>query len=372
MYIYFGIIAYQIILIALLKKNKLKSNFLTATIPFICMFVLAAFRSRSVGNDSGNYLDLFNLIRSGANLEVWSERYEWGYLLFNKIVGNLFSNQYAIFFISALFIYLISWVVIKKLSYERWLSVFLFITLGLYSNSVNVIRLTMAYVICLYAYNELEKKKYLEVIILVIFAMLFHTSAIVFLAALPCNRLHMKKRFLFIWGGITVVLFMLFNTILANILNYKTSYNTYVTSGTYFNSGYLAIGLNIGVWILILLVVYILYRNGNFDLEDGSHYDGAYIGTTKYWEKICIYGLIMISLYVCGLKMNLMDRVAGYFKCLMIIFIPNAMEEIKNKRTRGLVKVALVIFMIIFFAIPLIFRPEWTGIYPYSFWFDDN
>lgn len=372
MYIYFGIIAYQIILISLLKKYNLKSNFLTATVPFICMFVLAAFRSRSVGNDSGNYLDLFNQIRNGANLEVWSERYEWGYLLFNKIVGCFFSNQYAIFFTSALFIYLISWVVIKRLSYECWLSVFLFITLGLFSNSVNVIRLTMAYVICLFAYIELEKKKYMKFIIFVIFATLFHTSAIVFIVALPCNRLRMKKRFLFIWSVITGMLFILFNTILANVLKYKNSYNTYITSGTYFDSGYLAIGLNIGVWILVLLTVYVIYRNGDFELEKSSCFGGIYIGTTKYWEKLCIYGLIMISLYICGLKINLMDRVAGYFRCLMIILIPNAMMEIKNKRTRGLAKVAFILLMIMFFVIPLLFRPEWTGIDSYSFWFDNN
>ena len=367
MYIYFVLIAYQLLLTALLKRQGLKSDFLTAVVPFIGMFILAAFRSTSVGNDSKNYLDLFNLIRNGADLEVWSERYEWGYLLFNKILGLFFSNQYAIFFVSALFIYFISWRVIKKLSYKHWLSVFLFLTLGLYSNSVNVIRLTMAYVVCLVAYNELEKKKYLKVIILVIFATLFHTSAIVFIVVLLCNKLNMKKRLLFLWGGATVILFLLFNNILASVLNYRETYNTYVTNDIYFNSGYLATGLNIVFWVLILLVIYILYRNGNFRSEAD-----ICIEETTYWEKICIYGLIMISLYIFGFKMNLMDRVAGYFRCLMIIFIPNAMTEIENKRTRGIVEGSLVLLMVMFFVIPLIFRPEWTGIYPYSFWFDVN
>ena len=367
MFIYLGLIAYQLIMIFILKTQRYKSDFLIATVPFICIFILTAFRSANVGNDSENYLELFSLIRMGANLEALSERYEWGYLLFNKIVGHFFSNQYAIFFTTALFIYLISWIVIKKLSYKRWLSVFLFITLGLYSNSVNVIRLAMAYVVCLAAYSELEKNNYLKFIILVIFASLFHISAIVFLIALPCNKLHMKKRLFCVWAVITVIIYLLFNKILSIILNYRATYNTYVVNDIYFDSGYLATTLNICFWLFILVVVYILYRNRCFSLEEHM-----YIGKTKYLEKICIYGLIMISIYICGFKMNLMDRVAGYFRCLMIIFIPNALKEIENKRIQMLVEFCLVLIMLIFFVIPLIFRPEWTGIHTYSFWFDNN
>ena len=44
-----------------------------------------------------------------------------------------------------------------------------------------------------------------------------------------------------------------------------------------------------------------------------------------------------------------MDRVAGYFRCVMIILLPNTLEEIMNEKDKQLFELFLVIIMLVFF-----------------------
>lgn len=363
MYVYLGLILFQLFWVISFRYNHRKSELLESKIPYFLMFFLAAFRLETVGNDSDNYLYLFNYIKDGGSIQVWSTRYEWGYLIFNKYIAEFWKNQYAIFVMSSLVIYLLFWHIIKRYSKMYWMSVFLFLTLGLYSNSVNVIRLAMAYSICMLAYGMLQQNKYIAFIGLVILATLFHSTAAVFIFVLPLDRMKMSKQIFIVWVVISGLVYTLFSGLLDQVITIKTSYNTYVENGEYFNSGYLATFLNASFWILIIIVVYALYRNNSFvsRIEKGK---------VAAWEKIILFGLILITCYLLGIKLNLMDRVAGYYRCLMILFIPNAIQEIESKKRRNLVIFGLVILMILFFLIPLIYRPNWTNIYPYSFWVD--
>lgn len=368
MYIYVVLVVFQLFWVFIMKCNKLRGKWLVSVVPFLTMFFLAAFRSENVGNDSSYYLHLFEQIQQGADIAYWSDRFEWGYLIFNKFIAVCFSNKYAIFIASSIVIYSIIGIVIKNESYSKWMSVFLFLTIGLYSNSVNVIRLTMAYSICLLAYQKLSQNKKLQFILLVILATLFHLSAAAFITVFFVNKIHINKKNIVLWGGATIFLFVLFNSILDIVLSYRTSYNTYVKNGKYFGSGYLALFLNIVLWVIFVLAIYVLYRNGKLVYPNTVDHKFKNI-KTMYWEKVCLFALMMITVYICGFKLNLMDRVAGYFRCAMIILIPNALGEIKLENTKKCMELYVVLLMLLFFFSQLILRPEWTGIYPYHFSF---
>ena len=348
MYIYIGLVIFQLFWVLILKYRNLRGEFFDSVIPFFTMFLLAAFRSENVGNDSKNYLTLFEQIQHGANINIWNDRFEKGYLLFNKYLGSFFTNQYVIFIFSALVIYGISWWVIRNTSCSKWLSVFLFLTIGLYSNSINVIRLAMAYSFCLLAYYMLIERRMIRCLLLVILAFFFHSSAAAFVFVVIIDRIHINKKSVFYWGVATGILFVLFNTILERVLDYRGSYSSYVEKGTYFGSGYLAISMNIILWVIIVGMIYILYRNGK--LKEPEYTEKRLFKVkTLYWEKVCIFSMVMISAYICGFKLNLMDRVAGYFRCVMIILLPNTLEEIMNEKDKQLFELFLVIIMLVFF-----------------------
>src|SRR5690625_2272592 len=176
----------------LYKFLRIKNERNLLIVLFIQLYLILAFRNPSVGIDSIPYINIFERTKRHSFFDFSFSRHEPGYLFFNKMLGFIDSHQ--IFIAIMAFIPLIMiFRFISKESKIIWLSIFLFITLGFYTNTFNWMRqiIAMALVATSYSYLKNENKK--GFFIYVFLATLFHVSAIAFLIVYFVRKIKDRK-----------------------------------------------------------------------------------------------------------------------------------------------------------------------------------
>lgn len=156
------------------------------------MFALIAFRSASIGPDTGVYRWMFtHIIDKGWSVLQSGERVEIGFLVFEKIV-SLFTKDEFVYQIICAFIYFISVVEFacnfKGVEFDF---LYLYGTLGVYKFMFTGVRQCLAMCICLWSFKFIEKRKFIGFIALLALAFTFHKSAILFL---PAYFLYNRKK----------------------------------------------------------------------------------------------------------------------------------------------------------------------------------
>ncbi len=157
------------------SKNK---KYYFEILVLLCTMV-SAFRFQ-VGQDYQHVTDVYNWIANGYDVYV-----EFGYKLMNEIILFIpFFNEKILYIITSFFIIIMFGIFIKRtVSKEYWLlSLFLFITTGIYFASMNLVRQYMAIAICLLAILKLDRAKNIQFVILTFIAITFHTSALIMFA----------------------------------------------------------------------------------------------------------------------------------------------------------------------------------------------
>ncbi|GHU81644.1 hypothetical protein AGMMS50284_1960 [Clostridia bacterium] len=157
---------------------------------FACIFLLffAAFRANTVGADTNQYLWVFNWMKrtpfsrvpTATSHNWYSTGQELMYKYYNKVLTYFFSNQQTITISNSILLITGLYLLIKKQSTDKWLSVFLYFTLGMYQLALNLTPSSIASLFCLAAIPFAVKKKPVQYFIIVAAAFAFHNSAIAF------------------------------------------------------------------------------------------------------------------------------------------------------------------------------------------------
>lgn len=131
---------------------------------FTVLFLFAAFRGLTVGIDTLNYVEKFELIRSHSFLDIltslYTERIEFGYALLNKLVSLIIPSSRAVIILSAGLICAGMAHAILRYTDEDITPVMLFVCSGLYLASFNVTRQVLACVLLFNAWGALTEKRY--------------------------------------------------------------------------------------------------------------------------------------------------------------------------------------------------------------------
>lgn len=320
----------------------------------VLMF-LAAFRASSVGNDTEEYLRIFEeTISSG----IYESRYEIGYLWFNKLLGYISLDSQIVLIASSIFIFYSFGRFIWKYSHMPWLSLFLFFTYGFFSSSVNIVRQSLAMAILLFSYDYLLQGKNFKFVLSVLFASLFHTTAFLFISCYICRKLHITLKLVIIFVGMSILLSCLFSVLLDSLFEVLTEYEHY-KDGKYSGETRLASILYIAISSLIFVFSWCILKQKKLQIKFSN------------FQFLCnncmlITVLIAVACYIVSLKLNLLDRIAIYFNMISIVLWPNAICRLTN-RNRILFISCTVLFFFVYSAIIITYRPEWNSLYPYSF-----
>lgn len=355
MVLYFGVLAIMLLIKIVCEHFNHKTDKAYGLIMMGIYGMISAIRASYVGNDTQNYLSIFNEVNSGVDTSGWYNRFEVGFVLLNKFCAFLFDNSQCILIIAAIIIYIGFSFLVVKYSQDHWLSVFLFITLGYFGSTMNAIRLCMAYSIVILAYDRLVNNNIKAFIVFVLMAMLFHKTAIVFIvcAIIPYVK---DFRFMFkIWLVSTAFMYVCTPLIVKLMIKMFPIYEYYVDN--YMTNG-ISVGvlLYIFVWSMILCAGLYIQKNCGKEISKNL----------KYLNYLM---MLTISVFALSMHFTLLDRMAQYFGLFSIIYVPNCINMIENKQMQYILKCAVIICFLVYFVGIQLLRPEWNRIATYGvFW----
>lgn len=321
-------------------------NFLFISLILLFWF-LTAFRGDSIGNDTVNYLGYYKQIaKSGINTKL---QIELGYQYFCLLLSKINPNPYFLLIVSATICYGVCGICIYKKSDNILYSTLLLFCVA-FSFFTNAIRQSIAMVIVLVAYLKIKDGKKVLPIVLILFASLFHKSALLTLLWFVYKYIPKKPNAVITFALIIIILAItgILNSLLTRVLKEYQSY---------FYSDYAGTGwLGTAYYVLRALVFYLFIYIANKKEEKTNSLE--------------IANTIFLLITVClGFSVNLFNRASLYFLLITVIDIPNAFNS-GRIRNRGIWMFIMGIIMLAYFMVTLIMRPEWNNLYPYKFFWD--
>jgi hypothetical protein len=341
-------------------KNVKKTTVLK--ISFLVLWVLATFRGIGIGNDTISYYDLFKRISITQNFQYMTWRYEIGYLWLNKVISAVTSDFTVFLGIINTFIYCVYYQFIKRYSSNYIMSVFLFFTLGIWGNTVNIIRLELAISVAIIGFMIKDcknTKKFLGLGISII-SVLFQRISVVYILGQVVPK-KMSKRF-YVYSGvialISIIILPKLMDLVGKVIPYFSEF--YLSAGSSYSLGEIKIAA-----VINMLMAFVVFLFGFLG------YSKRISCTDEDSDMALQINMVYLSFLILlvSLRFNLLDRCSYFFWTFSIVMIPNAFEYIKSKSNRRSYKFMIIAFCILYFVITNVYRPEWNSIYPYEFIF---
>ncbi|MBP3819002.1 MAG: EpsG family protein [Butyrivibrio sp.] len=178
---------------------KVKKSKIGMVLIFFPMFLVSALRTNSVGADTRGYFSIFREIASSDFKDLLNDSHELGYVIFNKIISFISSDEQILLIVSSAVIISGIGMFFYKYSDSPFMSAFLYIGLGSYTYMLTPIRQAMAVPFLLWGMYYLWMNRRMKSYILILCATAFHyTSAlfIIFPLFFPYSK---KKTLIFIF-----------------------------------------------------------------------------------------------------------------------------------------------------------------------------
>lgn len=323
----------------------------------ILLILISGLRKYTVGIDSEQYYFSYKMIGELSWENLINTRYEYGYALFCRILNLISNNSQILFFISSI----INIVAISKLIYKystnATLSFFIYVALGIFFSSMNVLRQTLALSIVLFGIDFLLKNKKKIFVIFVIIAAQFHSTAYVALLLLiPAYMKFTDKKLLVIFI-ISVISFLLGKTIFAFLSNYIEQYQTYDATNFAFEN-YFATGIYM-IQALIFLIFGRMAMKKNLNNENNSDY--------KLYNLLIFATCFYFSFEMIAIRANIMERLSQYFSVFSVVLIPASIKNLNIITNKKIYSILFVSLLFLENMAILCFRPYWYGVSPYKF-----
>lgn len=329
-----------ILIVVLLYFSRLNENKTVKELFFsisILMLTLVAGFRWNVGTDFLMYNDLFYTFR---NHIVFSNKLEPMFMLFCYIPGKFFSTSFMTFTLIAFFIYYLVGVTCKKNCKYYDISLLLFLCLGMYFSSLNIVRQWMSIAVLLKLYSILDEKFGIKHVLLVTLSFMCHYTSIFSIPIIVICKKITKEKTRIILLVVFIALKFSINNLTSIILNlisnitFFEKYFKYFSKPNYMNASFL--------WPVILLIIYISYL---FLLRNKMTFiDKCENRKINVWLNILVFAF---GFQLLGMNIDLMERMSHYFYPIIILLIPKICEHVKNKNNRKIVFAAILIFSVI-------------------------
>lgn len=319
---------------------------------YVYLLAFAVFRSEVVGNDTLAYIDIFKSVAASKDFPEYSNRYEYGYLIYNKLCSLISKNPQTVIIITGIITTTCYIIFINRYSKSIAISLLLFIFLRFYDDTLNVLRQCLAMCVIFYSFKYLSNRNFLKFCICIILAYLFHKTSIVFITAWWITSMKLNKRNILIFSIVAIVLSVQFGLVFQEALAIFETYS-YYADGIYFGDTRFATIINLIIQSLLFAIAYTIY---NINESRVSRND----------EIMLMLWLTGICILIVSTQFNLFDRIATYFNVFSIIALPNMLVKIKNRSNRVIIETSILILLLSYYVVILEYRPLWNRIFPYE------
>ena len=298
-------------------------------LPLVTLVLFFSVRSNQVGTDTQVYTYNFD-----NSLDVkyfdFKENVELGYQLLEYSILQFTDNYFWLFFISGLVVVYLYLKVIRKYSVNYLLSVFLFITLGIYTFFFNGLRQGIAMAIFTFALPYLLERKIILYILVCLFASLFHITALFMIPFYFLVNLRIKPiyKILITFLG-SLLLSRLLVTYIASTNDRYESYTEVSES-----SGGILILL---FYFLILLFIYFIANI--YKVRD-----------EQFKKLFTFYGVglvFVIPLALLGTNPSGPQRLLYYFTWTLVLILPIIFNKINNTYVTSIAITFFIIYFIL-------------------------
>lgn len=322
------------------REGKLKRKYFnTKKYLIICcaeLIVLAGIRGYTVGADTETYLMAVDYYSSMSSSELISAKlvypfdFEIGYFLLTKLCVFLGIGKTGFLFVVALIIYIPVFHTIKKHSHMPYVSILTYFAFGLFSFSLGILRQMIAVSILLLGWDFVVERRMARYILLVLFAMTFHTTAAIGIFLYFLYEINWK-RVLLVLIPLETVLVFLGRRIVILAISIFPKYAGFI-GGVQDVQG--------GSYLMLILLNAVLYMSVLFHGNRNNEADDM-----TYCALI-----LSICLQCLGYAMGIFGRIVSYYSIYLIIAIPSLIHNIRNKigyKWRGCVSLGAIICLFI-------------------------
>ncbi|MEX9823098.1 EpsG family protein [Raoultella planticola] len=326
----------------LIENNTINRR--SILVPLLILVTLASIRYYGVGTDAEMYTRYFRFPFNSYTFQ-FDPDVESGYQYIVYLIRTLYSDDYALYFLFMAMICVFPVLyTLKKHSYDYPLSVYIYITFGLYFALYNQVRQGIAMGICFFATKYLLRKEIIKYGLLVLIASQFHITALVMLGMyFICHfklRIEYKVLIISLAGAILAPL------LIAHMALKNSRYEHYTEEATGGSHGLLTVGL------YVLMAVF-FYFFGRKLRESNSDY--------KIYECMYICGVAaLLPVAMLGTDPAGPQRIVQYFLYYIMLIFPMIFERINKKW----IYILFLIMALVYFL--LMIASNIAGVYPYQ------
>lgn len=360
MILIFGIIAIAFILHP--KASKDKNAFLW--IVFFALTLVSGFRDYSVGNDTEEYVSMFDNIDLGISD---SSRFETGFRDFLFLV-HAFSHNPTVFLLVTSILYIGPvFIFVYRYSEDPLLSVLLYIVLKHFFFGMTGIRQALATSFVLLSFffllRERSARNYCLGFLMLLLAISFHNLS--YVAIIPFALWVVPRKiivdkitpsFVIKYSiALSVAAYIMYSLIMS-ISGYLFPKYSYYFEGEYSDSNYSACLFKLLIQFAYLVVgVYYMNRNRKSAITD----------VDRLSLVMVMFSIIVGTLAV---RMECWSRLTGLFSIYTALtWAPSFTQSIRNTTDRITLKISIFLLSFAYMIVTFIYRPEWDGVVPYAF-----
>lgn len=311
----------------------------------IMLTLVSGLRSYTVGVDTLQYWN--------AYLTAWADHswYESGFLWLLRALNSISENpQLLLFFTSVVMTGCVGYA-ICRFNCNPIIAFFLYITLLTYATFMNLMRQGLAAAILVAALPWLASGKRLRFVFAVLISSLFHSTAIVMLALVPLTLIKPSRRIVLGYGAGAIALAISPDFIWSFIEGNFDKYSTYSASA-WSGGNTLAAPLMTIMDILLLAIAHVF----------GGCPEGA-----EEEERVLFHGtMLQISFQFLACFINIFQRLTTYTSIFLVLYTAQRFLRVDTK-LKFLVMYFIFGVTTVFFFVIMIYRPEWHGVVPFSF-----
>lgn len=305
------------------KKRIYISDVFIASI----LVIVAGIRC-NCGSDYYNYYIQYTHIQNwySSIWEVMHAQLQSGYQDLCYLTSTLFGGEFTIFFVIEICVAfpIILWA--RKRGNYPVESISLWILLGYYALSLNILKQIMAMVLVIYALDAISIKKYFKFTLLAIMACLFHLSAIfaVFAILVVDKIKYTKNLFCYLLLG-SLALVALFEWVMRLATRFvPAKYVSYIRLALG-ESGAIDTKLRLGGILVSIMYIYLLYMI----CESKVNFD-------QYQIKMIKVMILAIPFLCFGIRYYLINRVSYYMVQFVVLLLPEYLHSLSKKKRRNI------------------------------------
>ncbi|MFC6348355.1 EpsG family protein [Vagococcus carniphilus] len=361
-YLFFCLILLFVMLIIKSVLKKKNSGLITG---FTVLVIISAIRVNT-GSDYFNYYSMYNnSIRYYNSVsDIFRSGFQQGYMVLSYLVKQTFENEFFIFFVCAVIINSLIFYIISKYSPYPLLSVSLYLFMGYFLISLNILKQSLAMSVMFLAVIFFLKKRYLLFTILCLISTYFHITALVFVAILLIAkftkvRLSLNVLYLSVFFSFLVLPFSNVVFKLAANISIFSKYQMYLESPL--DRGDMRFIVNVLFFVIIhTIILHIIIKN----IQNGK----IKINNFEYiLLKVMIIGLM---LSIVSLRLYYINRISYYCFQLLILLIPLLVSKLSKIEIRTLVRKKIIMGLMVYSLIFTVLSGE-NNYYNYSTIFND-